>query len=456
MITKAEYLENNASIAARDDFAAIDTFLQEYIYRQNTYSTYNSELKKFKCYLQLERKKLKDLKKDDFHHYIGWLQNPPENLINPKSGLFKKPCSPTAITHNIRIVNNLMNYLIEADYLLKNPLRLIKQYQNNPAIEGNKFQVLSRILDDYEVSLVMEAVNNLPEYTPRELEDKMRTELIISMLYYLGLRVSELSASIWSNFKMVQGKCWYFLIGKGGVPGKIPVNDHLLKIIRNYRSYYGKSSDLDDFEDQPILKSVLGGSLTARRIRGIVKEQFLAAARLTDSKQSKQKLQNASPHDFRHLLASNLDRLGASLLDTKEILRHSSEKTTQIYRHSQDEYKHMTSQKVSLDIGAAISAAKTCSSLKITVKCRADAEFGFRYFLNTLANNYLRKYRLKAAIDIEKMIDGFNAKAKTLQELTVKIDIVDLLKREDKHLLEKLTTQAAAARGLDLLKVELL
>ena len=215
-------------LKASNDFEAVQTWLNEFRYKENTYNSYRGEATKFLIWCNYESKlKFTELKKEDFENYIAWLKSPQKKWIKAKDNNselqpFKGPLSFMAVTYNIRVINSLLNYLAEADYIYKNPLRLIKQFAKFKELDDRKLKVKSRILEDHEFQVVLDILDELPEDTQADRNYKAQTKLIFALLYHLGLRVSELSNAVWDNFKVVQDRGWYFLIGKGDKPGQIP------------------------------------------------------------------------------------------------------------------------------------------------------------------------------------------------------------------------------------------
>lgn len=458
---RAGALDNKSYLQANSDIEAIKAWLYEYKSNSNTYAAYKSEALRFFLWCKSNDKEFKDLKKEHIHIYIEWLKNPPDELVYNESNkysidsvkkLFKAGLSFTSLQYNIRVINSLLNYLVDAEYIHKNPIRLIKQFNKFKDLDKDKYAIQARILEDNEFQAVINTLNELPEDNKKQQNYKVRAKVIFALLYHLGLRVNELSKATFNSFKLIQGRCWFYLIGKGNKAGKIPVNNELLNIIKQYRGYLGKSSEVENFEDSYILTSnKTGKNLSARRIREIVKDIFLLASNKFNDEKIKQKLQGASPHDLRHLLASNLDKMGLSIIDSKEILRHTSEKTTEIYRNSKESTRHDVLQNNNMQLRSILDKdlnTKNYTEIKIVVECRKQSAVSFGYFLKAVREVILRDYTIIREPGMDSMQQKYLEKSKTLSSIELLYVISYTLSAHKKLEVTNMVEQLSKIRGL--------
>ena len=393
-------------ITARTDWQAVDAWLQEYRSNKNTFIKYKFESDRFSAWLHQQNLTLLDLKKEHLHRYITWLE---------------QSLSYVGVKYNLRIINSLLNYLAEAEYIHKNPLRLIKKKVVQQGGNERAKQVQSRILEADELAAVVYTINTLPEHTKSQLEEKLRIQLMVALFYHLGLRVFELCQARWDDFKIIQGQCWYCLVGKGGKAGQIPVNEELLDLVQRYRGYYQLTVNVSEFDTGLIFVSKrTGGQLSHSRVRQIIKGVFRKASEQVEGKAKKDKLCKCSPHDFRHILASQLDSLGLSILESKEILRHSSEKTTEIYRHSLESKRHAAIQSNRLGIEKIENKAQQQKFLKISIRCEKSKILQFSYFLKAL-NTYLD--RVLSEKQLDSYTNEFEVLAPKLATLALNIPL---------------------------------
>ncbi len=251
----------------------------------------------------------------------------------------------------IRILNSLLNYLVQAEYLRANPIKLIKQYAKlSFQMEERKYKMWERLLETEEWEAVQQALVEMPEGTKAENDNKMRTQFLFALLYFLGLRIHEVVNHTWTNFRQKNGQWWFFVKGKGDKLGHIPVNHQLLECIKVYREFLKKAPmpEADDFEHL-LVSQRTGKPLRITQLYSLVKAVGTRAAEgFNDKPEVHEKLKALSPHWLRHLAASHQDRLGMPVSMIKENLRHQSTQTTQLYVHAEDELRFVEMQKMQM------------------------------------------------------------------------------------------------------------
>ena len=219
--------------------------------------------------------------------------------------------------------------------------------------ELRKIKVVERILDLDEWHAMLDTLEEIPETSKNKKEDKLRLKLLVYVLYFLGIRISELEKSTWSSFRESNNKWWFFVIGKGDKLGKIPVNKSLLRTIKEYRLSQ-QLSELPNAESEenhiPILYNWnTGKALTSRYMNKLLKELALKTAeKFKEQPKKVEKLKKFSAHWLRHLSASMQDKAGISFKHIKANHRHVSDDTTRIYIHAFDEERHADMEKLTL------------------------------------------------------------------------------------------------------------
>lgn len=364
--------DTSCQIRANNDYEAILCWASEYKHSPQTERSYLKEgLRSWLwCRVELE-KPFSSMDRQDLEKYFQFLANPqPKDFwCAPKGGYgkkrgsrnwrpFEKGLSASAIATSISILNSLFDYLVIARYLNDNPLRLLKNKKAYATqIATRKIQVMERILEVDEWYALLDTLEELSADNQRQKTDKARLRLIVYMLYFLGIRISELEKSNWDAFKELNGKWWFFVIGKGGKIGKIPVNDELIKVIKEYRELIGMSDLSSDHEEKENVIPIIinwnsGKALAARSINKLLKSLAIETAEkvLKNSKAKKkaEKLKKFSAHWLRHLSASMQDLAGISFKHIRENHRHASDETTRIYVHAYDDARHADMQKLKL------------------------------------------------------------------------------------------------------------
>ena len=159
--------------------------------------------------------------------------------------------------------------------------------------------------------------------TGRMSYDKRLSRLIISILYSLGIRRSELISlrieSIDFGRKVVK------IHGKGDKMREIPLvaslSEEILLYLKAVEALCGEKRSLKE----PLLVTYRMKPVYPVYVDKAVKAELGGVKDITGRK---------SPHVLRHSLATELLNGGADLNSIKELLGHSSLATTQVYTHS--------------------------------------------------------------------------------------------------------------------------
>jgi site-specific recombinase XerD len=183
----------------------------------------------------------------------------------------------------------------------------------------------------------------LPQNKQREIEHYERVRFLFHFLYLLAPRVSEIASHPMNSFRKFRGHWWWFLLGKGGKPGKVPVNDEMLDPFMRYRRFL-KLEDLPAEDDtSPLLRSLKGArGISANMIYRLVKATVSQAADELEEEAPHRaaKLLNASTHWFRHTAVTHGDDAGIGLRYLNRSARHDKLETTAIYQHGEDALWH--------------------------------------------------------------------------------------------------------------------
>ncbi len=137
-------------------------------------------------------------------------------------------------------------------------------------------------------------------------ESNLEEKLVVTMLYTLGLRVSELASLKIEDI----GEEWIRVLGKGQKHRDIPLLVSTKVLIDEYLSTFIVNKFL--FEKK-------GEKLSENSLRYTVNKVFKGVAL------------KVTPHQLRHSYATSLLNGGAPIVDVSELLGHSSMATTQIY-----------------------------------------------------------------------------------------------------------------------------
>jgi integrase len=237
----------------------------------------------------------------------------------------------------LSVIDSLFSYLTDARYLAFNPFSIIRKRKLiRIHHQDNAFKIQERILEADEWHALLDTLDALTDKNTKEAQEKERLRFLITILYFLGLRINELATHTWNSFRKIDDRWWFFVIGKGDKLAKIPVNDDLLRAVIHYRIFLRLSPLPQVTETLPII-AVLDKkevAISDRQMNKLLKKLALTASKVFISQPEKEKkLKKFSAHWLRHLSASMQDRAGIAFKHIRSNLRHENDETTRLYVH---------------------------------------------------------------------------------------------------------------------------
>ena len=343
----------------QNDFNYCLNFLKSYTGSQGTFNSYRRETERLLQWSWLVKNRpLIELKKDDIEQYIHFCQNPPKSWISlkkvprfiEKEGTrvpnkewrpFVVTLSKVALKNGHRpeidqfnlsqgaiqeifaILSTLFNFLIAEEYLVSNPIALIRQ--KSKFIRKRQQTPPVRRLSIVQWNAVLHAAETLATESPEKHEI---TRFMLSILFGMYLRISELAASPrWipsmNDFaKDSNGHWWFTTVGKGNKERIIPCNSILLTKLLAYKD--AKRHAMQQYDAEVLFVSEKGKKLYPKSVYNSVRKYLDPATTI----------EKRSPHVLRHTFATHLMNEGADLNAVKELLGHSSLAATQVYTHN--------------------------------------------------------------------------------------------------------------------------
>lgn len=286
---------------------------------------WNSIIKGFKAYLQLERSLsensvdayIRDIKKLEEYCVLKEITVQPEKLSQEQLESFLIFISELGLSARTqaRILSGLKafyKYLIIDDIINDDPTELLEA----PKI-GRK---LPDVLSIEEVNLLINSVDlSKPEGE--------RNKAILETMYSCGLRVSELTNLKLSNLMLNEG--FIHVIGKGSKERIVPIGSVAIKHINIYiKSVRNHMPVIKKGSEDILFLNRRGAGLTRVMVFTIIKDLC--------TKAGINKV--VSPHTLRHSFATHLVEGGADLRAVQEMLGHESITTTEIYTHLDRDY----------------------------------------------------------------------------------------------------------------------
>jgi len=198
-------------------------------------------------------------------------------------------------------------------------LKLAEKSKKTIVLRLSAIRSFVKYLDEHQgltVILSGDASIKVPQTLPKPIEEQyieevlaevdLQGKLLISLLYGLGLRISELSGLRLDQLSSE----WIEVLGKGRKSRQIPLLPSLRMLITRY---------LERDTPRKYLFEKGGAPLNTAQLRYRVHKIFGAQGI------------KASPHQLRHSFATHLLHHGARISDVSELLGHSSMATTQVY-----------------------------------------------------------------------------------------------------------------------------
>lgn len=273
----------------------------------NTYQSYENNLKQFKKYL-IDKdivNSSKDVSTEMLKEYLYQL-----NLSNKSK------------SHYLTVLKSYYSFLTKEGVIKNNPTNAIKM----PKIEKK--------LPNY---LTIEEVDKLLDIRLEKPTD-YRNKAMLELLYATGMRISELT-----NLKLSQvdfDDDIVRVLGKGKKERTIPLNDTaifaLKEYINDYRPFLLKLNT-----SEYIFINNFGNKISRQGFFKILKKLCVKA----------EINKEVSPHTLRHSFATHLLNNGADLRIIQELLGHENLVTTEIYAHLQnqkikDDYENHPRSKI--------------------------------------------------------------------------------------------------------------
>lgn len=296
------------------DYQQATRFLLSYKHNAETFKSFRREIERFLQWsFFIAKKTIFNLKREDIESYLMFCQKPPIDWIgtkkvsrfiehngkrepNPEWRLFivtlPKSKARNGIDSNVKqyslsekgfreiftILNCFYNFLIQEDITPINPILQIRQKNRfYRTIQGGaKIRRISELQWKYVLSSAEEMAAQNPEKHERTL-------FVISILYSLYLRISELVAqNRWSpkmnDFaKDYEGNWWFTTVGKGNKERQISVSDSMLEALKRWRKYLNLTPLLPTPNDSsPLIPKIRGlGPVTdTSHVRRIVQTCF--------------------------------------------------------------------------------------------------------------------------------------------------------------------------------------
>jgi integrase/recombinase XerD len=353
-------LGTRPQIAAQNDVDAIRAWLARFIDTKATFDAYRKESERLLLWSTTElRKPLSSLTHEDLLVYRRFLADPQPAQrwvmtgrkvarADPFWRPFAGPLSPASERQAFVILNTLFAWLVNAGYLAGNPLSLSRQRARKAKPR------VTRFLEDDLWQAVKTSIDAMSRDTAREQEHYARVRWLISLLYLMGLRISEVVSNPMGGFfrrrdRDGQDRWWLAITGKGDKERLLPATTELMAELTRYLRHYGLVALPHGGETTPLLLPIGGTQRTLTRgaVHLIIKQVFDNAINHLQSagearERATERLRQASAHWLRHTTGSRMMDGQVDLRYVRDNLGHESISTTSQYLHADDDQHRAT------------------------------------------------------------------------------------------------------------------
>jgi site-specific recombinase XerD len=209
-------------------------------------------------------------------------------------------CSPGTVANALTVIRSFCRWAIERGLRGDDPTATVTWPRRR--------KPLPRALQRSELHRLLQAIAEPVDATEYQRWVWRRNRIIVLLMLFGGLRISEVAALRWAEVDLDAGHLMV-INGKGGVDRQIPIHPVLVAELQM----------LDQRPSRAVAGSRNGAPLHAKSVAHVF-ERWLPARGI-----------RISAHRLRHTFASELLRYGADLRAIQTLLGHASLATTQIY-----------------------------------------------------------------------------------------------------------------------------
>ena len=359
---KGEFRSHMANtLGAKNDLEAVNAWLARYNEKPATLRSYRKEIERFLLWCSLELKKpLSSVTAPDCQKYRAFLQAVPRTWIEPAPMKRTDPAwrafraQPSAASQKqaLVILQTLFGGLVDAGYLVANPMRTLMKSFNLPVSKMD----ITRSFTEKEWQHVLGCLEDLPAGPER-----LRLKCILELLVTSGIRLDELATARHSNLRQETlpdlPQTWILTVtGKRNKTREIPLNPDVVHLLAlhggEFREEDKKSTDPHNLALIRTLQASVaqwgrgqggeleasavsdkpGSALSAAGIYAVLKRFFKHAAKTAEAAGlDARRFEKASTHWMRHTFVRQALVDGVPIEVASGLAGHASLTTTSIY-----------------------------------------------------------------------------------------------------------------------------
>ena len=222
-------------------------------------------------------------------------------ITSYKNKLMEKDYEPTTINKKINSISSFNTYLVDNGYMNEVVINL----KRDRVRIANGSEKAVEIYDD-------KLVNNLCLYVTNREKVSCRDKMIILLLLFTGVRVSELCSIKIKHIDFLTGHLK--VTGKGGKIREIPLKDEVIEAIKGYIRERCKSK----YKGSEYLILGQRGAIQRDAVNTLLEKHTRLGG--FDKK--------LKPHTFRHTFCTRLVKKGVPITTVSKLAGHSNVETT--------------------------------------------------------------------------------------------------------------------------------
>ena len=349
------------TLGAKNDLEAVNAWLARYNEKPHTLRSYRKECERFLLWCAQELKKpLSSVNAVDCQRYREFLQAVPATWMerlsvtrtDPLWRAFRSQPSAASQKQALVILQTLFGGLLDAGYLVANPMRALMKSFDLPATRMD----IRRSFTEAEWSHVLSGLNAMKDGPKR-----LRLKCILELLVTSGIRLEELAKARHKDLRIEMlpdlPKAWILTVtGKRNKTREVPLQPEVVELIAAHGGGF-LAGDLKnaDQDNLPLIRTLqapvpqwgraengqlvaaprteqTGLALSASGIYAVLKSFFKRAAKSAEAAgHDARRFEKASTHWMRHTFVRQALVDGMPIEIASELAGHASIDTTSIY-----------------------------------------------------------------------------------------------------------------------------
>ncbi|MDI3523231.1 site-specific tyrosine recombinase/integron integrase [Kosmotoga sp.] len=269
---------------------------------KNTVESYTRDLKHFGQYLEEYSLDYRQVKRRDIEKFMKELS---------QGNFSDSRLSPSSVARHLSTLKTFYMFLYVSGTVNKIPTDLVKAPKTRRRIpEYISYEEVQKILEAFP-----------------ETHLGKRNRAIVALMYYCGLRVSEVCSLTLRDISLENDPLVRVKSGKGDKDRIVPLTPDAVRIISDYLKQRERFPDAN--KHIKLFVGIRGEPITRKSVNKMLQNHV---KKIFPDK-------HFHPHIFRHSCATHLLQRGASIKIVQEILGHANISTTSIYLHITDREK---------------------------------------------------------------------------------------------------------------------